>query len=109
MAFLTRNEVKKIVKAALEEVAGTITGDIEEFPNQDFKAMNNILKNRFLDTLKSQMNNHEFYDYDDDGNRVVIDGWYYDVALSILEMDNWSGVTACIDYVDEYQREERKN
>ncbi len=105
MAALTRDQVKEIVKKALEKVSGPIVGDIEEIPNQDFKAMNDLLITKFLDYLKKFVKEHDYYNR----QREVTEGKHYDVALSKQTFNGWDSVTDCINYIYDNHYEEFNN
>jgi len=97
MAFLTRNQIKEIVKKSLENVAD-FDGDIEEFPSNDFTSMHQLSKQKFLEALKTNINEHQYYN----PTGQAAEGKHYDVALSIHEFSQWNNITDCINYIKEY-------
>ncbi|WKD86349.1 hypothetical protein KCTC32516_01724 [Polaribacter huanghezhanensis] len=97
MALLTRNQIKEIVKKALKKVAD-FNGDIEEFPDTDFISMPLLSKQKFLQNLKIDINDHQYYN--PEGQEA--EGKHYDVSLSINEFENWSNITDCINYIKTY-------
>ena len=101
MAFLTRNQIKEIVKKALKEVAD-FTGDIE---NYDFKHFHEFHKKVFITKLKSFVNEGPYYKRSGETTKDR----YYDVPLSIGIFNTWNTITDCINFIYDNHTIKKRN
>lgn len=95
MAFLNKNQIKKIVENALLSIAD-FTGDIEGY---EFKYLNELHKKVFVTNLKKLINNEPYLD--GAGNTDMTR--YYDVPLSMSLVNSWKTLPDCINYIDDNQ------
>jgi hypothetical protein len=101
MAYLTRDQVKKIVTDSLSAIAD-LTEDVEA---ATFDMLNDEQKKVFLVSLKSNLNASPYYE--DDGSTSNTS--YYDVDLTSSSFANWPTVKDCIDWVTDNQTIYPKN
>ena len=91
MAFLTRDQVKKIVVQSLPSIAD-LPADVEA---ASFAMLNNTQKRTFLDVLKQNLNDSPYYK----DNGSTSDTSYYDVDMTVDTYAQWPTVKDCIDWV----------